>query len=321
MPSSTVSTLTTLFLSGSLPTRTNVVLLLQRARSLLRSEPTICKAETLHRKAFNVVGDLHGQYFDLQGGVFHNCGTPSVTNGFCFNGDFVDRGSWGVETILTLLAWKLEHPHDMYLTRGNHESRAMTSRYGFKSECVYKYDLAVYEMFLEVFNSLPLGVLLDHHTLIVHGGLCTDDVTISDLQQIDRFKEPPHNKGDRMMETLWSDPYNGKGIAPNKRGGNTILFGEDITARFCAKNNIERVIRSHQVVDLGVTTTHGGKLITVFSAPNYVDRGQNLGGVVVFEKDHMRFVQFKHSSHPDLPPMAYMKESTHAKRRRRRSRL
>ena len=312
-------TLTAQFLAGKLPPRADVIQLLQSARSLLRLEPNICKASTLNRQAFNIVGDLHGQFYDLQGGVFQKCGTPSTSNGFCFNGDFVDRGSWGVETFLTLLAWKLEYPNDVYLTRGNHESRAMTMRYGFQAECVYKYDMEMYEICLEVFSSLPLGVLLDHHTLIVHGGLCSDDnVTIADLNQLHRFQEPPRAKGDRMMETLWSDPYDGRGVGPNRRGGNTIVFGADVTERFCSRNGLARVIRSHQVVDAGVVFQHHERLVTVFSAPNYVDRGGNLGAVVVFVGEKMSHLQFRHSPHPDVPPMAYMKS---VKKKQLRSRL
>jgi serine/threonine-protein phosphatase 5 len=34
-------------------------------------------------------------------------------------GDFVDRGSFSVEVIVSLLAWKVLHPDAMHLSRGN----------------------------------------------------------------------------------------------------------------------------------------------------------------------------------------------------------
>ena len=300
--------ITSQFLSSKLLPRNTVVQLLTKTMHLLTSEPNICTTSSHHRRRFNIVGDLHGQFYDLQHGVFKACGNPSPSNGYCFNGDFVDRGSWSIEVWLTLLAWKLKYPNDVFLTRGNHESRSMTTRYGFKDECIFKYDIEIYELCLQTFSCLPLGLVLDNHTLVIHGGLSSGTVTINDMQLINRFMEPPHKKGDLMMHTLWSDPSDDVlGISRGHRGGNTILFGSDVTDMFCKINKLKRVIRSHQVKERGLSSQHAGKLFTVFSAPNYVDKGGNLGAVVIFEQDKMGFVQFKHSAHPDIEPMMYMK--------------
>jgi hypothetical protein len=37
-------------------------------------------------------------------------------------GDFVDRGSWGIETLMLLLVYKWLLPNNVYLVRGNHET-------------------------------------------------------------------------------------------------------------------------------------------------------------------------------------------------------
>jgi len=39
------------------------------------------------------------------------------------NGDFVDRGSFSTEIIITLMAWKLSDTRCMFLSRGNHEAK------------------------------------------------------------------------------------------------------------------------------------------------------------------------------------------------------
>lgn len=53
-----------------------------------------------------VVGDVHGQLHDVLF-LFREAGYPSRDRIFVFNGDYVDRGAWGLETFLLLLAWKV----------------------------------------------------------------------------------------------------------------------------------------------------------------------------------------------------------------------
>ena len=73
---------------------------------------------------------IYKRFYDLLN-IFKLNGYPSDENPYLFNGDFVDRGSFSVEVILTLLAWKVANPNCMHLTRGNHESRNMTKLYGY----------------------------------------------------------------------------------------------------------------------------------------------------------------------------------------------
>jgi serine/threonine-protein phosphatase 5 len=65
-----------------------------------------------------------GQYYDLLH-LLTLTGKPSEKHCMLFNGDFVDRGSWSVEVVLTLMAWKWLLPRSVYLNRGNHETKDM----------------------------------------------------------------------------------------------------------------------------------------------------------------------------------------------------
>lgn len=56
-----------------------------------------------------VCGDVHGQYYDLLN-LFSLNGNPSEENPYLFNGDFIDRGSFSVEVVLTMIAWKVCYP-------------------------------------------------------------------------------------------------------------------------------------------------------------------------------------------------------------------
>ena len=51
-------------------------------------------------------GDIHGQFWDLLN-IFNMNGYPSHSSMYIFNGDYVDRGSMGLEVVLLLVAWKV----------------------------------------------------------------------------------------------------------------------------------------------------------------------------------------------------------------------
>jgi hypothetical protein len=86
----------------------------------------------LHLRApLSIVGDIHGQYFDL----LVLLEKLDFSSPVLFLGDFVDRGYFGCEVALYLLALKIEMPDKVFLIRGNHESRQVTQMYNFEREC------------------------------------------------------------------------------------------------------------------------------------------------------------------------------------------
>jgi serine/threonine-protein phosphatase 5 len=74
----------------------------------------------------------------------------------------VDRGSFSVEVILLLFAYKLLYPNHFHMTRGNHESRNLNKIYGFEGEVNAKYDATIMTLFSEVFCLLPLSIVLNN---------------------------------------------------------------------------------------------------------------------------------------------------------------
>lgn len=81
-----------------------------QAKAILSEQPTILELPVPAGSHFTVCGDVHGQFFDLLN-IFELNGLPSPENPYLFNGDFVDRGSWSVEVILTLLGFKVLYPN------------------------------------------------------------------------------------------------------------------------------------------------------------------------------------------------------------------
>ena len=115
---------------------------------------------------FSICGDTHGQFFDVMN-IFSDKvgGFPTRSNAYLFNGDFVDRGMYSIEVILTLLAIKLSDPTAMNLLRGNHETILMNDMFGFTKEVKTKYPndhKILLPLFQILFCSLPIAAVVEN---------------------------------------------------------------------------------------------------------------------------------------------------------------
>lgn len=115
--------------------------------------------------SLSVCGDTHGQFYDVMN-IFSEGvgGFPTRKNAYLFNGDFVDRGLYSIEVLLSLLAIKLSNPTAMHLLRGNHESISMNTMFGFTAELKRKYPrdhVQLFVIFQELFCSLPLAAVIE----------------------------------------------------------------------------------------------------------------------------------------------------------------
>ena len=283
----------------------NLLKLLLKGKQVLNEyQEALVDVDILEGKNVTVVGDTHGQFYDLLH-IFEINGFPGEDNIYVFNGDFVDRGAFGVECVCTLISLKILYPNYVFLNRGNHEDQRINLFYGFQHEVHEKYyddNINIYESFHELFKFLPLGHILNEEVLVIHGGLFSEEgVTLDELKQINRFIDVP-SEG-LMNEILWSDPFDGNGTQPSSRGAG-VYYGQDVTEKFLKENNLKLLIRSHEVRDEGYSIEHGGKHITVFSAPNYCDQVGNKGAIVKFDRgdmEHPYFIKFNASPHPVIP--------------------
>ncbi|ORY51336.1 hypothetical protein BCR33DRAFT_712420 [Rhizoclosmatium globosum] len=272
-------------------------------KAIFENSPTIVDIPVPEGSKITVCGDIHGQYYDLLN-IFKMNGLPSETNMYLFNGDFVDRGSFSVECILALLAFKMLYPNALFLSRGNHETDDMNKVYGFEGEVKAKYSDVMFKLFSEIFNAVPLGNLIGEKILVIHGGLFSrDGVTMDEIRKIDRFKQPG-NEG-LMCEILWSDPQPFPGRGRSKRGVG-VQFGPDVTEAFCKENGLDVIIRSHEVKHDGYEVAHNGRCITIFSAPNYCDNVGNRGAFINIGPDlKLNYKQFEAVAHPNVKAMQY----------------
>ena len=56
-----------------------------------------------------------------------------------------------------------------------------------------------------------------------------------------------------FFDTMWADPQEPAGVGRSPaRGSVCVMFGPDITHRFCEINRLRMIIRSHEVPRLGL---------------------------------------------------------------------
>ena len=280
--------------------------LLSIFKEIIKAEPNIIKIED----PVTVVGDLHGQYYDLLK-CLEVGGNPENTK-YLFLGDYVDRGTFSIENILLLMSLKINFKNTILMLRGNHECRQMTSFFNFKQECEVKYDYQLYDIIMETFDCLPIACLINDKFIAIHGGISPEINKIGDISKINRFEEPP--KSGAMCDMLWSDPCEkddeaiGLGFITNSTRGCSYVFGSKAAIPFLKKNDILSIIRAHEAQLEGYKMYQWDQnvdfpsVITIFSAPNYCDVYNNKAAVIKFKNNMVNIQQYNYSPHPFILP-------------------
>nr|XP_020755635.1 serine/threonine-protein phosphatase 2B catalytic subunit gamma isoform [Odocoileus virginianus texanus] len=226
--------------------------------AILRQEKTMIEVDA----PITVCGDIHGQFFDLMK-LFEVGGSPSNTR-YLFLGDYVDRGYFSIEVNIKLDILELSY----CILK--------------KIFCRIKYSEQVYDACMETFDCLPLAALLNQQFLCVHGGMSPEITCLDDIRKLDRFKEPP--AFGPVCDLLWSDPSEDYGsektlehYTHNTVRGCSYFYSYPAVCEFLQNNNLLSIIRAHEAQDAGYRmyrksqTTGFPSLITIFSAPNYLD--------------------------------------------------
>jgi serine/threonine-protein phosphatase 5 len=85
------------------------IMIILRCRDLFETHKSLVHITVPEENEITVCGDIHGQFYDLLN-LFSINGNPSETNPYLFNGDFIDRGSFSVEVVMAMMAWKCCYP-------------------------------------------------------------------------------------------------------------------------------------------------------------------------------------------------------------------
>ncbi|KAL5504839.1 hypothetical protein ACEPAH_7502 [Sanghuangporus vaninii] len=292
-------------------TEEQALFILQETKNLLSKEENLLSVQG----PITVVGDIHGQFYDLMK-VFE-IGGDVANNTYLFLGDYVDRGSFGIEALLYIYSLKLNYPDRIFLLRGNHECRHLTEYFTFHRECTRKYSLAIYLACIETFSALPVAAVLDRRFFCVHGGISPELNSLADINKVNRFVEPPSHG--LLCDLLWADPVpnfdntpppapaNGvvpESFIPNPARGCSYFYTYEAVCNFLERNGLLGIIRGHEVQQQGYQMyrkTRAKKfpsVITIFSAPNYCDFYHNRGAVLKYVDKNITIRQFNASSHP-----------------------
>ena len=229
-----------------------------------------------------ICGDIHGQYYDLLR-VFDILNYPPQST-FLFLGDYVDRGKQSLECLLLLLCLKIQFPEKIFLIRGNHESEALNKIYGFFDECKRRLSIKCFKKITNLFNIMPISALINENILCMHGGLSKD---LQNVEQINKILRPTEVPDEGLLcDLLWSDPNDqlNEDFGSNERNV-SITFSKDYVKNFVEKNNLDLICRAHQVVEEGFEFFADMKLVTIFTAPNYMGEFDNNGGILEVGED------------------------------------
>ncbi|OBZ77557.1 Serine/threonine-protein phosphatase 2B catalytic subunit [Grifola frondosa] len=290
--------------------------ILEETIAMMNNEPNMLRVES----PVTVCGDVHGQYYDLMKIFDPPVGGTLADNNFLFLGDYVDRGCFGIECLLYLYSLKLCHPLRVFLLRGNHECRHLTEYFTFKRECMHKYSTSVYDACIRSFQALPVAALVDDKFFCVHGGISPHLHTLQDIEELNRFDEPA-SQG-LLCDLLWADPIpnfgheqepsreypNGiqQGVLwiDNHTRGCSYYFTYEAACKFLESNKLLGIFRGHEAKDAGYTmyrktpTKKFPSVITIFSAPNYLDAYHNKAAVIRYQDRNIIIRQFNATSHP-----------------------
>jgi hypothetical protein len=178
-----------------------------------------------------LMGDLHGSLHSLlrnllrlkQMGRLRDDFTITDNNNYVFTGDYIDRGRYSTEILVTLMNLKIKNPDKVVLLRGNHEylyEKRLPGNgdngidHSFYDECKYKFDndigTRIFKQMFYSFKLLPSVCFLgkqenQEHNFIMasHGGLEIGYDPRRLLESGATFQKITHINRPRAFNRMW----------------------------------------------------------------------------------------------------------------------
>lgn len=260
--------------------------ILNQAVDILKEEMLLLE---LNFKNFNyeilVIGDIHGNLKGLQKlmEIIEQVKPKFVI----FLGDIVDRGPHQLECLILILALKIQQPDKYFLLKGNHESLEINQYYGFYQDFINRFkEQRKFEDVLALYKVLPFCALVNRSVLCLHGGIPEDKDILMEVKGIKTqdLAVVSKNVTKSLMQIMWNDPKsNLNGFSDSFRGIDIKNFGEDVFNDFMKKNELNYLIRSHELFSEGYRWFFNKRLLSIFSSANY--RGANPASYAIIKNN------------------------------------
>ena len=226
----------------------------QLTRNLKDVMPLFKKEEPviyLNNEKTLIVTDIHGNADSLD--FILEFAEKKKIESYVFLGDYVDKGPDSIRVLNTLFELKCNRPKNTFLLRGNHETEDVNSFYEFRA--ALKNDMEIHSAANDVFENMPIAVVLNKSIFCVHGGISgKKNETVSKISKQNSFYY------------MWNDPDDETGLNPSPRGGKIRSFGPDVTKNFLKKNKLKLIIRGHSTLETGLKFWFDHTLISLYSS-------------------------------------------------------
>ena len=177
----------------------------------------------------------------------------------------------------------------------------MTEAFTFREEVLQRYDEEVYELFMDVFDSMPISALVAEKYLAMHGGISPELSKFDEINKINRFEEIPLEG--IFCDLMWADPMDDDKAPTGEFKDNperecSNYFGKKPVKQLLKKNKLLSVFRGHQVQCDGFKMHRWGSkdsfpyVITIFSAPNYCGSYNNKAAVLILKNNNLQLKQY-----------------------------
>ncbi|OHT16351.1 Ser/Thr protein phosphatase [Tritrichomonas foetus] len=233
-------------------------------RQLLKETITLLKERSIIQQIdppVYVIGELSGNLIDLMRIFAHSESVDSHC--FVFLGNYSGCRSFSAETIIFLLSLYCCYPQTVCLLRGKNEFLTSESFKNLSNEFLSLKLNLVHEL-TEVFGYFPLACVISKEILCIHSGIGKNFHNLSKLEKIQR---PILDSRDSIVQDIiFSIPDD------SISGIHNFSYGEKGTINFLKKNDLRKIIISGNPSPNGITQFCHGKVISLFSSSNHLNK-------------------------------------------------